>query len=119
MFELNSSIVLLAILAFASFIGIILAGAIGYFAFKKYLVTRNKLVGSTGVAFATILLWITICVDIGIYFAFHNNNLKSALVTLPLLLCGIFVFPIVFGGTYLQLIYREKIEKFINTSDHI
>lgn len=71
---------------------------------------------SIGVASASIVLWATMCIDLGIYFWINSGNFQSVLIAIPLLLFGApTILLVVSVGTYVQLIYREKIQEYTNS----
>jgi hypothetical protein len=97
-------------------LGILAIGVIIYYTFRKTEKTKAKLTISVGVAIASLILWAVICGNIGLYLWVKTANIRAVLVSIPLVLCGApALFLIVTIGTYLQLIYRDKIREYTNS----
>lgn len=112
----NMSIEQLIVLVVVNLVGVLLVGGITYFVFRKTPRPKTKMAISIGVAIASIVLWAIICVDLGLYFWIQSGNFRSVLIAIPLLLFGApTILLVVSIGTYVQLIYRDKIQEYTNS----
>jgi hypothetical protein len=97
-------------------VGIVCIGLMGYLINKKAPDPKSKLVISVKTGLVSIILFTVIASDVGIYLWIDSSNFRSATIAIPLSIClGPFMFPVVAAGTYLQLIYRDKIQEYVDS----
>lgn len=106
---------IMALLAVNS-VGIVCIGLMGCLINKKAPDSKTKLVISVKTGLVSIILFAVIAIDVGIYLWIDSSNFRSATIAIPLSIClGPFMFPVVAAGTYLQLIYRDKIQEYVDS----
>ena len=107
---------LLIVFTVVNFVGLSCIGLIFYGMQRKYETTSQKVIASIGLGLISLILLIVIFADIGLYFWQQSGDYRATLVVIPLgLMVAPVFFSIVSAGVYLQLVYRDKIESFLNT----
>lgn len=77
---------------------------------------REKLALSIELGLIFIMIYGVISSDLGIYLWIKSGNILAMVLAIPLFICGSpLIFPLVVSGTYLQLIYRDKLQSFVDS----
>ncbi|MBN2148150.1 MAG: hypothetical protein JW726_12215 [Anaerolineales bacterium] len=109
--SIEQGIALIAI----NIIGLVCIGSIFYLMREKTPEPKAKLIMSAKIGVVFIILFAVFSGDLGISFWVESGNFQTVTLAIPLFICGSpFVFPIVVMGAYIQLIYRDKIQEFVN-----
>jgi hypothetical protein len=97
-------------------LGLLCIGLIFYLTREKTPNSKTKLFLSGKIGLIMVMLLAIISGNLGIYFWIKSGNFQAVLFAIPLLFCGSpFVFVVVLAGTYIQLLYRDRFQKFINS----
>lgn len=96
-------------------IGLVLIGLIFFLMREKTPNPKAKLLMSVRMGLIMVILLAVVSGDLGIYLWIDSGNFQAMTLAIPLTICGSpFVFLVVLMGTYVQLIYRDKIQGFVD-----
>ena len=83
---------------------------------KKTPKPMEKLDMSIKMGLITIMALGVASSDLGIYFWIKSGNFRAVILAVPLIICSSpFVFLTKILGTYIQLIYRDKMQSFVDS----
>jgi hypothetical protein len=106
---------LIALLA-VNIVGLVGIGLIFWLMREKTPNPKTKLIMSVKMGLIMIILLAIVSGDLGISLWIESGNFQYVMIAIPLLICGSpFVFPVVVMGTYIQLIYRDKIQAYVDS----
>ena len=121
---INNSISNLASISIEQLIALLVVNIIGsvclwlaiYLINKKTSSPKTKLVTSIKLGLGSIILFAVLSGNVGISLWVESGNFQAALFAIPLFICGsIFMLPVVLMGTYVQLIYQDKIQGYLDS----
>jgi hypothetical protein len=96
-------------------IGLVFMGLIFFLMRGKSPNPTAKLLVSVRMGLIMVILLAVVSGDLGIYLWIDSGNFQAMTLAIPLIICGSpFVFLVVIMGTYVQLIYRDKIQRFVD-----
>jgi bacteriorhodopsin len=83
---------------------------------KKTPNLKEKFDLSIKIGLISIMVFGVISSDLGIYLWIKSGNFRAVFLAIPLIICGsLFIFSTGVLGTYIQLIYRDKIQSFVDS----
>jgi hypothetical protein len=83
---------------------------------KKTPDPKTKLLVSLKMGLVMVILLVIVSGNIGIYLWIDSGNFQAVMLAIPLIICcSPFGFIVVVMGTYVQLIYRDKIQEFVDS----
>jgi hypothetical protein len=112
-------------ISIAQIIALLLVNTIGvaclvlvFFLMKRDTPTpKEKMFVSLGLGLIGISLVGVVLVDMGISSWIQSDNSGAVFAFLPLCIClPPFVFPVTVAGSYIQLIYKDKLQKYVSSA---
>ena len=97
-------------------VGLICLWLTVYLINKKTPNPKTKLVTSIKMGLGMLIILAIISGNLGVYLWVESGNFQAAILAIPLFICGsMFIFPVVTIGTYVQLIYQDKMQEYVDS----
>lgn len=113
----SMSIEQLVAIFFVNGIGVVCLGTIFILVKKNSSTPKGKISVSVCMGMIGVILLGTVLGDLGIYFWLESGDFQSVTEVLPIFSCLIpFVFLTTTVGTYIQLIYKDKIQGYVDSA---